>query len=112
MIRLKAGLLLGVGTIFLAAFAWAQAAPRGTVNGSVTKSSGPVVGVTVGITSAVSPAYASTATSDQNGAFAFSDAPVGGVTVTVYDQNGNVLGSAKGTLSSAGEVITVNVKLP
>jgi hypothetical protein len=103
--------LMGL-TIAAAVMAWGQAAaPRGTVNGAVTGSSGPVVGVKVVITSVVS-AYTASAITDANGTVSFSDPPVGGVTLTVYDGSGNVLASAQGSLTSEGQVITVTVKTP
>ena len=104
-------LLVVAGVVCAAAVVLAQAAPRGTVSGSVTGSGGPVVGVKVVITSAVS-AYTASSITDKNGGFAFSDAPVGGVEVKAYNPQGNALASAKGTLNFAGEIITVAVKIP
>jgi hypothetical protein len=104
-------LLIMVAAVCALTVAWAQAASRGTVNGSVTGSAGPLVGVKVVITSAIS-GYTANSTTDPNGAFSFRDAPVGGVEVKALDATGKVLGSAKGTLNFAGDVITVPVKLP
>src|SRR5258708_1058227 len=94
-----------------AVIGWAQAAERGTVNGSVTGSGGPVVGVRVVIERAVS-SYTDKTTTDQKGTFNFSDAPVGGITVKVYDPNGNVLVSGQGTLKSQGDIITLALQVP
>jgi len=111
MVRLCRFAVVGMAAV---AIGWSQqAAGRGTVTGTVINNSGAVVsGVKVVITSAVSPGYTGNATTDANGAFTFSDPPVGGITLKVYDQAGNLLGSAQATIGSAGQVVTVTVKLP
>jgi hypothetical protein len=91
--------------------AWSQAA-TGFVNGSVRGTSGPAVGVTVVIASASDSSYTAKATTDQNGAFAFSDTPVGWVELKVYDQQGNFLVDGQGNLKVAGDVITVALQVP
>jgi carboxypeptidase family protein len=113
MNRQTARVLLVVAiAVSAAAFGWAQsAAPRGTVNGSVTDSSGPVVGSRVVISSAVSR-YTATATTGQRGEFTFSDAPVGGIEVRVYDTQGRMLVSGRGDVRFEGDVITLVLRVP
>ena len=91
--------------------AWSQAA-TGSVNGSVTRAIGPAVGVTIVIASANDSSYTAKTTSDQNGAFAFPDAPVGWVELKVYDQQGNFMVKGQGNLTAAGDVITVALRVP
>lgn len=111
MNKRRAGLsVIGVA-VFAAAIAWSQAAPRGTVNGTVTGSSGPIVGVKVAITSAVS-AYTANAVTDKNGTVTFTDVPVGGVGLKAYDESGKVLASGQGTLAFGGQIVNVTVKIP
>jgi hypothetical protein len=91
--------------------AWSQA-ETGSVNGSVTGANGPAVGVTVVIASASVSSYTARATTDQNGAFAFSDTPVGWVELKVYDQQGNFLVKGQGNLKVAGDLITLALRVP
>jgi|RhiMetdeSRZDD1v2_1073273.scaffolds.fasta_scaffold1952265_2 carboxypeptidase family protein len=88
-----------------------SAAPRGSVKGSVTDSGGPVAGSRVVIKSEAS-SYTATATTDQKGEFTFSDTPVGGVEVKVYDAQGNMLVSGKGNVRFEGDVITLALHVP
>ena len=113
MNRQTVKVLLVLAVVFAAAATGrAQAAaPRGTVNGSVTGSSGPVVGFRVVISSAVS-SYTATVNTDEKGEFTFSDAPVGGIEAKVYDAQGNILVSGKGKVKSEGDVITLLLKVP
>jgi len=111
MIRIAPRVLLLIALMASAvAISWPQAAARGTVTGSVTGASGPVAGVKVVITSAVS-AYTENTTTDQTGTFTFSGAPLGGVTVMAVDSRGRTLASATGKLDTAGEVVTLSLKI-
>lgn len=111
MIRHTARALLVVAVmVSAAAIGRAQAAPRGTVNGTVTGSGGPFVGSPVVINSA-SSSYTATSTTNQNGDFTFTDAPVGGIEVKVYDAQGNVLVSGTGNIRFQGEVITLVLRV-
>lgn len=110
--RHAARVLVVVAVLIAAAGAgWAQAAARGTVNGSVSDANGAVTGLRVVISSA-SSSYTATVTTDQRGEFTFSDVPAGGVEVKVYDAQENVLVSGKGELKSQGQVITLALSLP
>jgi len=113
MNRHSARVLLVIAVVAAAAaFGRAQsAAPRGTVNGSVTDSGGPVVGSRVVIKSAVSN-YTATATTGQRGEFTFSDAPVGGIEVKVYDAEGRMLVSGNGNVKFEGDIITLALRVP
>jgi hypothetical protein len=91
---------------------WTQGAPTGTVKGSVTGGAGPVAGVRAVIGSASVSSYTANATTDQQGTFTFSDSPVGGIEVKVYDANGNMLVSGKGNLRFQGDVITLALQVP
>lgn len=97
--------------LLAAASLFSQAAPRGTVTGTVTNASGPIVGITVTITSSIS-GYTGKMNTDQTGTYTFSDAPVGGVTVRAQDQNGTVLVTATGTLNAPGEVLRLPLRVP
>ena len=97
--------LVILGTV-LASTAWAAAA-TGTVKGVVSTRDGPLVGARVVISSGSDSSYSATATTDRDGRFSFSDAPLGDVEVKVYDSRENILASGKGVLKSPGEVITL-----
>lgn len=115
MLRLCQFAVVGVAamTIAWSQIAWSQAAGRGTVTGTVINGSDAVVsGVKVVITSSVSSGYTENATTDANGAFTFSHTPIGGITLSVYDQAGKRLGSAQASVGFVGQVVTVTVKVP
>jgi hypothetical protein len=63
------------------------------------------------INSAIS-SYTATTTTDQKGEFTFSDVPVGGIEVKIYDAQGNMLVSGNGNPKFEGDVITLLLKLP
>jgi 3-hydroxyisobutyrate dehydrogenase-like beta-hydroxyacid dehydrogenase len=100
------------GAALLALTGWAQAAATGTVKGSVGGPGGPVVGARVVIDSGSDSSYTAIATADQNGEFTFSDAPVGGIEVKVYDAQGNMLVSGRGNVRFQGDVITLVLRVP
>ena len=95
----------------LAAVGWAQAA-SGTVNGSVSGAGGPVAGVLVAISSSSNSSYADKATTDQQGKFTISGAPLGSVELKAYDAQGNLLVRGTGTLTLSNQVITVVLQVP
>lgn len=86
--------------------------PTGVVKGSVSGDGGPVVGARVVIASGSDSSYSASATTDKEGAFTFSNAPVGEVEVKVYDSQQNLIATGKGVLKLAGEIITVVLKAP
>ncbi len=90
----------------LASTASAQSA-MGIVKGSVRRSTGPVVAARVVIDSAADSSYTASTTTDQDGAFTISDAPVGGIAVRVYDSKDRLIASGKATLRHAGETVTL-----
>ena len=93
--------------VLLLAAAWAQGAGTGTVNGNVTLNGAALANVTVVLTSSGSSAYTGKATTDANGNFSVTDAPVGTVEVKAYDAQGVFLTSTTGTINKAGDVITL-----
>lgn len=93
--------------VLLLAAAWAQGASTGTVNGNVTLNGTALANVAVVLTSSGSSAYTGKATTDANGNFSVTDAPVGTVEVKAYDAQGAFLISATGIINKAGDVITL-----
>jgi len=95
----------------LASTASAQPA-TGIVKGSVRRSTGPVAAARVVIGSAAVSKYTASTTTDQDGAFTITDAPVGGIAVKVYDSKQNVIASGKAILRHAGETVTLVLQAP
>jgi hypothetical protein len=93
--------------VLLLAAAWAQGASTGTVNGNVTLNGAALANTAVVLTSSGSSAYTGKATTDANGNFSVTDAPVGTVEVKAYDAQGAFLISATGIINKAGDVITL-----
>jgi len=93
--------------VLLLAAAWAQGAATGTVNGNVTLNGPALANASVSLTSSGSSAYTGKATTDANGNFSVTDAPVGTVEVKAYDAQGFFLISATGIINKAGDVITL-----
>ncbi len=93
--------------VLLLAAAWAQGAATGTVNGNVTLNGAALANAAVTLTSSGSSAYTGKATTDANGNFSVTDAPVGTVEVKAYDAQGAFLVSATGIINKAGDVITL-----
>jgi hypothetical protein len=93
--------------VLLLAAAWAQGASTGTVNGNVTLNGAALANVAVVLTSSGSSAYTGKATTDANGNFSVTDAPVGTVEVKAYDAQGGFLISTTGIINKAGDVITL-----
>lgn len=112
MKRLPNSWTIFAGAALLAFTGWAQSAATGTVKGSVAGVGGSLVGVRLMIDSASSSSYTATTTTDQNGQFTFSDVPVGGIEVKVYDAQGSVLVSGKGNVKFQGDVITLVLRIP
>ena len=84
--------------------------PTGIVKGSVSGDSGPVVGARVVIASSSDSSYTASATTDKDGAFNFSNAPLGDVEVKVYNAQDSLIATGKGVLKVAGETITMALR--
>lgn len=95
----------------LASTASAQSA-TGIVKGSVRRVTGAVVAARVVIDSAADSKYTASTTTDQDGTFTISDAPVGGIAVRVYDAKEHVIASGKAVLRRSGETITLALQAP
>ena len=92
-------LLCGVVSAHLAA---------GTVRGSVQGSGGqPLAGVKVIIESSSNSAYSVTAQTNADGAFIFSNTPLGQFEVKAYDGDDQLLATSKGILERPDEVVTL-----
>lgn len=100
-------LIASASMIFLLSAAWAQAPGTGTVNGNVTLNGAALANAAVSLTSSGSSAYTGKATTDANGNFSVTGAPVGTVEVKAYDAQGVFLVSATGIINKAGDVITL-----
>lgn len=103
--------LLSLGVIGYATIATSAAIVTGTVNGSVTQSGNPVEGARVVIESQSDSTYGAAMHTDAKGAFSFSGAPLGGVSLRVYDANDQLVVSGKGELTFQGEVITLTLEI-
>jgi|SRR6266853_3144939 hypothetical protein len=100
-------LIASASMIFLLSAAWAQAPGTGTVNGNVTLNGAALANAAISLTSSGSSAYTGKATTDANGNFSVTDAPVGTVEVKAYDAQGVFLVSATGIINKAGDAITL-----
>lgn len=108
MQRRFSGWRLGVvGVSLLLSMAWAEAAATGTVKGSVARDGGPLVGARVVIDSTSDSGYGAVTNTDEDGRFTFSNAPLGAVSVKVYDSQERLLVSGDGVLEHADEVINL-----
>ena len=106
-------LCLAVACVALLAMtASAAIGPTGVVKGSVSAADGPVVGARVVIGSHTDSSYTASTTTDKEGAFTFSNAPVGELELKVYNSQDTLIASGKGVLTAAGETITVVLKVP
>lgn len=103
--------LMVVAAIVLASIAGAATAVTGTVNGSVTQSGSPIAGAKVAIDSESDSSYGAAKETDANGAFSFSNAPLGAVNLRVYNANDELLATGKGELTFQGQVITVTLEI-
>ena len=90
----------------------AQQSATGIVKGSVRRPGGPVASARVVIDSGSDSTYTGAAMTDRDGTFAVSNAPVGGVTVRVYDAADHLIASGKGTLQHSGDTITLDLRAP
>lgn len=106
------GLVVAAAGAALAAAAPAPQAETGTVAGSVRRASGPVAAVRVVIDSGADSKYTASATTDRDGRFTIASAPVGAISVKVYDAREQVIAQARGTLSRAGETLTLVLHVP
>jgi hypothetical protein len=85
------------------AAAWPQGVGTGTLNGAA------MANTSVVLASSGSSAYTGKATTDANGNFSVTSAPVGTVEVKAYDAQGVFLVSATGIINKAGDVITLTL---
>lgn len=99
-----------VSIVLLVMSVSAAPGPTGVVKGSVSGDSGPVVGARVVIASGSDSSYTARATTDNEGAFTFPNAPLGDVEVKVYNAQDNLIASGKGVLKVAGETITLALR--
>ena len=90
----------------------AASGPTGIVKGSVSGADGPLAGARVVISSSAESSYTASATTDAEGAFTFSNAPVGEVELKVYNSQDTLLVTGKDVLKAEGETITVLLKVP
>ena len=90
----------------------AMAADTGTVTGSVRRTSGPVASARVAVDSGSDSRYGVSTTTDRDGRFTVSDAPVGPVGVKVYDDKGQVIAQGRATITRAGETVTLMLHVP
>lgn len=98
------------GVVLLVMSVSAAPGPTGIVKGSVSGDSGPVVGARVVIASSSDSSYTASATTDKDGGFTFSNAPLGDVEVKVYNAQDNLIATGKGVLKVAGETITMALR--
>jgi hypothetical protein len=104
---MKKFLVIGILAVFAAA--WAQAPATGTVNGSVTLNGNPVTGASVEVGSSGDSSYTAKVTSDTNGNFSVSNAPLGTIEAKAYDSQGQFLASSTGTLAQAGGTLSLTL---
>ena len=104
--------LAAVAVAMAAATASAQQAETGTVAGSVRRAGGPVASARVVIDSGRDSTYTASTTTDGNGRFTVANAPVGPIGVKVYNAQDQVIVRAQGTLSRAGETLTLALQAP
>src|SRR5687768_13336813 len=101
-----------IGVVAVLSVSVLAAADTGTVRGVVVVAGGgPVVGADVVISSSADSRYTATARTDQEGRFAFADAPVGGIEVKVYDSNEHLLATSAAAIQKPGETITITVEV-
>ena len=100
------------GVVLLVMTVSAAPGPTGVVKGSVSGDGGPVVGARVVIASGSDSSYTASATTNNEGGFTFSNAPVGEVEVKVYNPQDNLIATGKGVLKVAGETITLVLRVP
>jgi hypothetical protein len=101
-----------VAVVVLAAAGAAQQQATGTVTGSVRRANGPVASARVVIDSGSDSKYTASAATDGDGRFTIANAPVGAISVKVYDSKNKVIAQARGTLTRAGETLTLALQAP
>jgi hypothetical protein len=104
--------LVSAGVALLVMTASAAPSPTGIVKGSVSGADGSVAGARVVIASGSDSSYTASATTDKEGTFTFSNAPLGEVEVKVYNSQDNLIATGKGVLKAAGETITLILRAP
>jgi len=103
--------LAAVAAITVASIAASAAFATGTVKGSVTQSGHAVAGAKVVINSESDSNYQASAQTDADGAFSFSNAPLGLVSLMVFDAGDEVLATREVELTVQGQVITVALEI-
>jgi hypothetical protein len=103
--------LLAAGLLLAVALLQAQQA-TGTVHGVVRRGGTPVASARVVVDSGSDSKYGASTTTDADGRFTVSDAPVGAVGVKVYDAKGQVIAQGRGTVRNAGDTINVILQVP
>ena len=103
--------LAAVAAITVGAIAASAAIATGTVKGSVTQSGNAVAGAKVVINSETDSNFQATAETDAEGAFSFSNAPLGIVSLMVFDAGDELLATREAELTVQGQVITVTLEI-
>jgi hypothetical protein len=98
--------------VVLAAAPAAQERDTGTVTGSVRRASGPVESARVVVDSGSDSKYSGSAATDRNGRFTIANAPLGAIRVKVYDAQNKIIAQANGTLTRAGETLSLMLQAP
>jgi hypothetical protein len=103
--------LVAAAAAMLTTATFAQQPATGVVTGSVRRAAGPVSAAKVVVDSAADSKYTATTATDADGKFTIADAPVGEVSVRVYEKD-KVVAKGSGTLKRAGETITLMLRVP
>lgn len=103
--------LAAVAAIVVMSMAVSAAIATGTVKGSVTQSGNAVAGAKVVINSEIDSSYQAATQTDAQGAFSFSNAPVGLVSLMVFDAADELLASGEAELTYQGQVISVTLEI-
>jgi hypothetical protein len=106
---MKRFLLITSAMAMLLIAAWAQPVATGTVKGSLTLNGSPLAGAAVVVSSSGDSSYTAKITTDGSGNFIVLNAPLGTLAVKAYDAQGVFLVSGTGTLSQAGDVVSVTL---
>jgi carboxypeptidase family protein len=101
-----------VAMAVVAAAPSAQERNTGTVAGSVRRASGPVESARVVVDSGSDSKYSASAATDRNGRFTIANAPLGAIRVKVYDAQNKIIAQGSGTLTQAGETLTLMLQAP
>jgi hypothetical protein len=107
------GLGVAAAAVILTTATAAQPQPEtGTVTGSVRRASGPVASARVEVDSGSDSKYGASTTTDRDGRFTITTAPVGAIGVKVYDAKEQVIAQGRGVLRRAGDTINLALQAP